>query len=135
MLPTVVAGALLAGIAFSACGSSATPPAINTEYQITCPGRPGMTITNAQFGLTTMMWAGDNFQIAEGNQQSQTSDGMKVAITLFRNGDQMMVNESNQQTWFSYSGGQKLVRCNRSAGHENSTVTLPHTDASGRVTS
>lgn len=135
MMPTAVTGVLLACITFAACGSQTTPPVLNTEYQINCPGRPTMTVTNAQFGLTTVMWAGDNFQIAVGSQQSHTSDGVKVAITLFRNGDQMMVNETNRQTWFSWSGGQKLVECSRSGERENSTVTLQHTDDSPSVTS
>ncbi|MGE9553578.1 hypothetical protein ACQPT2_20805 [Erwinia amylovora] len=135
MFRTFVAGGLLACTSLAAWGSTATPPMLNTEFQITCPGRPTMTVTNAQYGLTTMMWAGDNFQIAAGDQQSRTDNGVKVAITLFRNGDQMIVNKADDQTYFSYSGGQKLVSCSRTGEKENSTVTLQRTDASGNVES
>ncbi|CAX59241.1 uncharacterized protein EbC_17100 [Erwinia billingiae Eb661] len=94
-----------------------------------------MTVTQAQYGLTTLMWPGDNFQIAAGNQRSKTDNGVKVSIVLFRNGDQMVVNTSDDDTFFSYSGVQKLVPCSRSSERENSAVDLQRTDSSGNVAS
>jgi hypothetical protein len=54
---------------------------------------------------------------------------------LFRNGDQMVVNTSDDDTFFSYSGVQKLVPCSRSSERENSAVDLQRTDSSGNVAS
>lgn len=125
----------LCACSFFAHASSSAEPLQNSEYQITCPGRPTMTVANAQYGLTTLMWAGDNFQIASGSQQSRADNGDKVAMVLFRNGDQMVMNKSTDETFFSYNGQNKLVSCSRSRERENSTVTLQRTDAAGKVES
>ena len=127
-------GSLLA-CSFLAHASDSAEPMQNSEYQISCAGRPTMTVTNAQYGLTTILWAGDNFQIASGSQQSHTDSGDKVEIVLFRNGDQMVINRSSNETFFSYNGQKKLVSCSRTSERENSTVTLQRTDASGNVES
>ncbi|WP_233598502.1 hypothetical protein [Erwinia sp. 198] len=134
MLRLLALGGLCA-CSFFAQSSEGTAPLQNSEYQITCPGRPTMTVTNAQYGLTTVLWAGDNFQIASGSQQSRTDNGDKVAIVLFRNGDQMVMNKSTNETFFSYEGRKTLVSCSRTGERENSTVTLQRTDASGKVES
>ncbi|MEN4978102.1 hypothetical protein ABEI05_08265 [Erwinia billingiae] len=134
MFRTFATGCLLVCATFAAQANNDTPP-LNTEFQITCPGRPTMTVTQAQYGLTTLMWPGDNFQIAAGNQRSKTDNGVKVSIVLFRNGDQMVVNTSDDDTFFSYSGVQKLVPCSRSSERENSAVDLQRTDSSGNVAS
>ncbi len=120
---------------FFAHASDSAEPMQNSEYQITCPGRPTMTVTHAQYGLTTILWAGDNFQIASGSQQSRTDNGDKVAMVLFRNGDQMVMNQSTNETFFSFNGKKSLVSCSRTGERENSTVTLQRTDASGKVES
>jgi len=135
MFRPLVTGGLLACITFIAWGSDATPQRLNTEFQITCPGRPTMAITTAQYGLTTVMWSGDNFQIAVGEQQSHTDNGVNVTITRFRNGDQMIVNQSSGETYFSYNGGQKLVPCSRTGERENDAVTLQRTDSQGHIES
>ncbi|WP_254446324.1 hypothetical protein [Pantoea sp. CCBC3-3-1] len=135
MYRLIAAGSLLVCTTFAAWGSDASLPLLNSKFQITCPGRPTMTVSNAQYGLTTVMWAGDHFQIASGTQQSKTDNGDKVSIVLFRNGDQMIVNKTDSETFFSYSGEKNLVSCNRTGERENSTVTLQRTDASGNVES
>ncbi len=134
MFRTIATGCLLACAAFAAQANE-NAPKLNTEFQITCPGRPTMTVTEAQYGLTTIMWPGDHFQIAAGNQHSKTGNGDKVSIVLFRNGDQMVVNTSDEDVFFSYVGEQKLVPCSRSSERENSAVELQRTDASGKLES
>ncbi|WP_067703329.1 hypothetical protein [Erwinia sp. ErVv1] len=134
MFRIFAAGCLLVSATFAA---RATPDAqpMNAEFQITCPGRQTMTVTEAQYGLTTLMWPGNHFQIAAGQQQSSTDSGTRVSIVLFRNGDQMIVNKADQETFFSFEGAKKLVPCSRSSERENSAVTLQRTDATGNVES
>lgn len=134
MFRLIAAGSLLVAT-FAAWGSDASAPMQNSEFQINCAGRPTMTVTKAQYGLTTLMWAGDHFQIASGEQHSKTESGDKVTIVLFRNGDQMIVNQPDDKTFFSYSDGKDLVSCSRTGERENSTVTLQRTDASGNIES
>lgn len=134
MFRTIAAGCFVACAAFNAWATSDTPK-LNTEFQITCPGRPTMTVTKAQYGLTTLMWQGDHFQIAAGNQRSKTENGDKVSIVLFRNGDQMVVNKSDENIFFSYDGENKLVSCTRSSERDNNAVELQRTDASGKLES
>ncbi|WP_380180875.1 hypothetical protein [Kalamiella sp. sgz302252] len=134
MFRLLAVGGLFA-CSFLTYASGNAEPLQNSEYQITCAGRPTMTVTNAQYGLTTLLWAGDNFQIASGSQQSRTENGDKVAIVLFRNGDQMVMNKSTNETFFSYSGQKQLVSCSRTSERENSTVTLQRTDALGKIES
>lgn len=134
MLRTFAAGCLVACATFNAWATSDTP-GLNTKFQITCPGRPTMTVTKAQYGVTTLMWAGDHFQIASGSQRSKTENGDKVSIVLFRNGDQMVVNQSDENIFFSYEGENKLVSCTRSSERDNSAVELQRTDASGHLES
>ncbi|MEI2264889.1 hypothetical protein [Erwinia sp. CGal63] len=129
-----VAAALVACSFFAHASNSAAPPQ-NSEYQITCPGRPTMTVTSAQYGLTTLLWAGDHFQVAAGSQRSHTDNGDSVAIILFRNGDQMVTNKNTDETFFSYNGQKHLVSCSRTSEREKSTVTLQRTDAAGKVES
>lgn len=134
MFRTIAAGCLLACSSFAAWGETDSHPQ-NTQFQITCAGRPTMTVTKAQYGLTTLKWPGDHFQIAAGNQRSQTDSGVKVSIVLFRNGDQMIVNKTDGKTFFSFNGDNKLVPCSRSSERENNAVTLQRTDASGKLES
>lgn len=134
MFRVVIAGCLLTLATFSARSENSAPPT-NQQFQITCPGRATMTVTRADYGLTTVMWPGDHFQIAAGHQRSRTDNGDRVAITLFRNGDQMIVNKSEEETWFSYNGKHTVVPCSRSSARENSAVTLERTDAAGKVES
>lgn len=69
------------------------------EFQISCQGRQTMTIDRAEYGISTLMWGGDNFQIAAGQQRTRLSDGQPVSITLFRNGDQLMIDQATQNTF------------------------------------
>ncbi len=135
MFRLIAAGSLLFCTTFPTWGSNASPPPLNSKFQITCPGRATMTVTSAQYGLTTVTWAGDQFQIAAGTQQSKTDSGVKVSIVLFRNGDQMIVNKADSETFFSYSGEKNLVSCSRSGERENTTVNLQRRDASGDLES
>lgn len=134
MFRLIAAGCLLACCTFAAQANKSAPE-LNTKFQITCPGRPTMTVTKAQYGLTTLMWPGDHFQIAAGNQRSETENGDKVSIVLFRNGDQMVVNNSDEEIFFSYDGEPKLVSCSRSSERANDAVELQRTDASGNLES
>ncbi|WP_338562986.1 hypothetical protein [Erwinia sp. E_sp_B04_7] len=134
MFRIIAAASLLASAIFPAHANTTTSD-LNTKFQITCPGRQTMTVTKAQYGLTTLMWPGDHFQIAAGHQRSETKNGDKVSIILFRNGDQMVVNKSDEEVFFSYDGEPKLVSCSRSSERVNSTVELQRTDASGNLES
>jgi hypothetical protein len=134
MFRIIAAGCLIACASLPVRATSDSPR-LNSEFQITCPGRPTMTVTKAQYGLTTLMWPGDHFQIAAGKQHSETKNGDKVSIVLFRNGDQMVVNQSDENIFFSYDGVNKLVSCTRSSEKDNSAVELQHTDASGNLES
>lgn len=134
MFRIFLTGCLIACTTFTVQATSDSPR-LNTEFQITCPGRPTMTVTKAQYGLTTLMWPGDHFQIAAGNQRSRTENGDKVSIILFRNGDQMVVNQSDENIFFSYDGANKLVSCTRSSERDNNAVELQRTDASGNLES
>lgn len=134
MFRIIAAGSLIACASFTVWATSDTP-GLNTKFQITCPGRPTMTVTKAQYGLTTLMWPGDHFQIAAGHQRSKTENGDKVSIVLFRNGDQMVVNQSDDNIFFSYDGANKLVSCTRSSERDNNAVELQRTDASGKLES
>jgi len=134
MFRSIAAGCLIACASFTV-GATSDSPRLNTKFQISCPGRPTMTVTKAQYGLTTLMWPGDHFQIAAGKQRSETENGDKVSIVLFRNGDQMVVNQSDENIFFSYDGANKLVSCTRSSERDNNAVELQRTDASGHLAS
>ena len=54
-----------------------------TEFQITCPGRPVMTVSRAQHGLSTLMWPPHHFQVASGQTRTTINNGEQVAITRF----------------------------------------------------
>lgn len=99
-----------------------------TEFQITCSGRATMTVSRAAYGLSTLMWGEDHFQIASGEKRSQLEDGVKVAITQFRNGDQLIVNKNSDETYFAFQGSENLVPCNRSAERDTTIVTLARSD-------
>ncbi|CAH0492472.1 unnamed protein product [Peronospora farinosa] len=42
-----------------------------TEFQLNCPGRTTMTVSRAEYGLTTLMWPPGHFQIAAGQQRTR----------------------------------------------------------------
>lgn len=132
MTRTIAAGCLLAITSYAAWSDAGSP---NRQFQITCDGRPTMTVTKARYGLTTLKWPGDHFQVAAGHKRSQLDGGAKVSIILFRNGDQMIVNKSSDETFFSFDGVGTLVPCSRSAERENQAVQLPRTDAAGKIDS
>lgn len=99
------------------------------EFQISCQGRQTMTIDRAEYGISTLMWGGDNFQIAAGQQRTRLSDGQPVSITLFRNGDQLMIDQATQNTFFVYAGTSALVPCERTFTRPDPLLTLtPSTD-------
>ncbi|MEM6159642.1 hypothetical protein AAH446_03615 [Erwinia sp. P6884] len=132
MIRTIAAGCLLASASFAAWSDTGSQ---NIQFQITCDGRPTMTVTKARYGLTTIKWPGNHFQVASGHKRSHLESGTKVSIVLFRNGDQMIVNKSNDDTYFSFDGVGTLVPCSRSPERENQAVQLQRTDASGKLES
>ncbi|MBP2171044.1 hypothetical protein J2125_004236 [Erwinia toletana] len=100
------------------------PAHADSEFQITCPGRATMTISRAQYGLTTAMWPGHHFQIASGRQRSQINGGDRVTITRFRNGDQLIVDKSSDETFFAFNNSNELVPCARSSDRESDAISL-----------
>ena len=86
----------------------------DTQFQITCPGRPTMTISRAAYGLSTLTWPQHHFQIAAGQQHTRLKGGDSVAITRFRNGDQLIVNKASEETFFVYRNSNRLLPCSRS---------------------
>lgn len=111
---------LIAGFSASAWSES--------EFQIQCPGRPVMTVSRAQYGLSTLYWPKQHFQIAAGQLQTRTDNGDKVAITRFRNGDQLIVNKSNLDTFFVYHDSDDLIPCRRTTTHEVDALSLERYD-------
>lgn len=106
-----------------------------TEYQITCPGRPTMTVSRAEYGLSTLMWPTRHFQIAAGQQRTSLQGGDKVAITRFRNGDQLIVNKKNDETFFVYANSNKLLPCSRTDKRDAQILSLERYDDSARPNS
>ena len=101
-----------------------TPPNDGDEFQISCPGRATMTIDRAEYGISTLMWGTDNFQIAAGQERTQLNDGQPVGITLFRNGDQLMVDKTTRDAFFVYAGTTALVPCERTLTRPDPLLTL-----------
>ena len=99
-----------------------------TEFQLNCPGRPTMTVSRAEYGLTTLMWPENHFQIAAGQQRTRLEAGDQVAITRFRNGDQLIVNQRSQATFFVYRDSDKLLPCSRSEKRDVDALTLERYD-------
>jgi len=115
-------------IALGLLASSIAPAWSETEFQLTCPGRPTMTISRADYGLTTLMWPPRHFQIASGQQRTRLDAGDRVAITRFRNGDQLIVNQRSQATFFVYRDSDKLLPCSRSAKRDVDALSLARYD-------
>ncbi len=99
-----------------------------SEFQITCPGRATMTVSRANYGLSTLMWPTHHFQVAAGQQRTHLQQGDKVAITRFRNGDQLIVNKSNDEIFFVYAGSDKLLPCNRTEKRDAEILSLERYD-------
>ncbi|AIX75884.1 MAG: hypothetical protein E6X23_12585 [Mixta calida] len=99
-----------------------------TEFQITCPGRPVMTVSRAQHGLSTLMWPPHHFQVASGQTRTTINNGEQVAITRFRNGDRLIINHTRNQVWFARHKSDKLESCSRSTKREVEAVTLERFD-------
>ncbi|WP_294907554.1 hypothetical protein [Tatumella sp. UBA2305] len=116
--------AITAGIAYSQTAAAYAAPDDGDEFQISCSGRPTMTIDRAEYGISTLMWGDDNFQIAAGQDRMRLQDGQPVSITLFRNGDQLMVDNATGDTFFVYAGTTKLVPCERTDTRPDPLLTL-----------
>lgn len=101
-----------------------------SEFQIHCPGRPVMTVSRAEYGLSTVMWPQGHFQIASGQQRTRLEGGDKVAITRFRNGDQLIVNKNSEQIFFVYRGSDKLLPCSRTDKRDVDVLSLERYDDS-----
>jgi len=125
--------ALVMAVGVLAC--QIAPARSETEYQITCPGRPTMTVSRAEYGLSTLMWPTRHFQIAAGQQRTSLKGGDKVAITRFRNGDQLIVNKKNDETFFVYANSNKLLPCSRSDKRDAQILSLERYDDSARPNS
>ncbi|MDF7650067.1 hypothetical protein [Candidatus Pantoea formicae] len=106
-----------------------------TQFQITCPGRPTMTVSRANYGLSTLMWPKRHFQVAAGQQRTSLKSGDKVAITRFRNGDQLIVNKNNDDTFFVYANSNKLLPCARTEKRDAEILSLERYDDSQRPNS
>lgn len=99
-----------------------------SEFQITCPGRPTMTVSRAAYGLSTLMWPTRHFQIAAGQQRTKLEAGDPVAITRFRNGDQLIVNQRSKEIFFVYRDSDKLLPCSRSEKRDVDALSLERYD-------
>ena len=106
-----------------------------TQFQITCPGRPTMTVSRANYGLSTLTWPKRHFQVAAGQQRTSLKSGDKVAITRFRNGDQLIVNKNNDETFFVYANSNKLLPCARTEKRDAEILSLERYDDSQRPNS
>ena len=115
-------------IALGLLACHVAPAWSESEFQINCPGRPTMTISRAEYGLTTLMWPQRHFQIAAGQQRTRLQAGDKVAITSFRNGDQLIVNQRSEATFFVYRDSDKLVPCSRSEKRDVEALSLERYD-------
>lgn len=122
--------AILPVLGLLACLSA--PAWGETEFQITCPGRPTMTVGRAEYGLSTLMWPKHHFQVAAGQQRTRLKQGDKVAITRFRNGDQLIVNEDTDETFFVFANSNKLLECMRSEKRDVEVLSLERNDNSQR---
>lgn len=122
MKATVIAVGLLA--------CQIIPAHSETEFQINCPGRATMTVSRAAYGLSTLMWPQHHFQVAAGQKRARLDDGDKIAITRFRNGDQLIANKNNGEIFFVYSGSEKLLPCSRTEKRDNDVIPLARYDAS-----
>ncbi len=131
MKKTLAMIVIAAGIAAPLAAAFAyAQPDDGDEFQISCAGRPTMTVDRAEYGISTLMWAGDNFQIAAGQDRTRLQGGQPVSITLFRNGDQLMVDNATQNTFFVYAGTTTLVPCERTYSRPDPLVKLtPWTNA------
>lgn len=115
-------------IALGLLACHVAPAWSESEFQINCPGRPTMTISRAEYGLTTLMWPQNHFQIAAGQQRTRLQAGDKVAITRFRNGDLLIVNQRSEATFFVYRDSDKLVPCSRSEKRDVEALSLERYD-------
>lgn len=106
----------------------AAPAWSESEFQITCPGRPTMTVSRAAYGLSTLMWPRHHFQIAAGQQRTRLQAGDSVSITRFRNGDQLIVNQDNAEIFFVYAQSDKLLPCSRTAKRDADLLSLERYD-------
>ncbi|ORM69327.1 hypothetical protein HA48_19405 [Pantoea wallisii] len=105
-----------------------TPAWSESEFQINCPGRPVMTVSRADYGLSTLMWPSRHFQVAAGQQRTRLKEGDKVSITRFRNGDQLIVNKNSGETFFVYAGSDKLMPCSRTEKRDAEIISLERYD-------
>ncbi|ORM82388.1 hypothetical protein HA42_08485 [Pantoea deleyi] len=118
--------AALIALGLLACHSA--PAWSETEFQLHCPGRATMTVSRAEYGLTTVMWPDNHFQIAAGQQRTKLEAGDPVAITRFRNGDQLIVNQRSEEIFFVYRDSDKLLPCNRSEKRDVDALSLERYD-------
>ena len=61
-------------------------------------------------------------------QRTHLQDGDKVAITRFRNGDQLIVNKNSGETFFVYADSDKLLPCNRTEKRDADILSLERYD-------
>lgn len=122
--------AIALAVGLMAC--QVAPAWSETEFQLNCPGRPTMTVSRANYGLSTLMWPTRHFQVAAGQQRTSLQDGDKVAITRFRNGDQLIVNKNSGETFFVYANSDKLLPCSRTEKRDAQILSLERYDDSQR---
>ncbi len=91
-----------------------------------------MTVGRADYGLSTLMWPKHHFQVASGQQRTRLKQGDNVAITRFRNGDQLIVNQDTNETFFVFANSNKLLACMRSEKRDVEVLSLERNDNSQR---
>ena len=109
-------------------GCAIGPGSRETGFQRVCPEPPTMTVSRRGHGLTTLMGPANRFPIAAGQQRTRLEAGDQVAITRFRNGDQLIVNQRSQATFFVYRDSDKLLPCSRSEKRDVDALTLERYD-------
>lgn len=85
-----------------------------------------MTMTRFQYGLTTLTWAEQHFQVAAGIKHYQTSEGIPFRITNFRNGDDLVYFPQTHIYVFFYANSSIPVLCEKGKTFTSHAVTLPY---------
>lgn len=89
-----------------------------------CRGRPSMTLSQTDHGLITELWA-DQFQVAQGYENTYLPDGDLVRLYRFRNGDLWFRDMKNGRDFFSYAGQDVLEPCTAGQWYPLPAITPP----------
>lgn len=83
------------------------------QYQLTCPGRGEMTVSNTDYVITTLLWD-DGFIVAPRPATYTDKSGNVLTVYQFRNNEMLLVNKIKNRYFFIYrdeNKSQKEVEC------------------------